>query len=81
VPMRVIAKKRCRVMVEPSEKGERAALNPNLSTGLNPARPSCTTHACTSTDRTISSGHGKRRLARLIGYFKCPSNRMSAWAK
>src|SRR6266480_6732426 len=33
--MRVIAKKRCRVMVEPPEKGERATLNPNLSTRLN----------------------------------------------
>jgi hypothetical protein len=28
--MRVIAKKRCRAMVEPPEKGERATLNPNL---------------------------------------------------
>jgi hypothetical protein len=35
VPMRVIAKKRCRAMVEPPEKGERATLNPNLSTRLN----------------------------------------------
>src|ERR1700738_5264377 len=34
--MRVIAKKRCRVMVEPPEKGERATLNPNLSTRLKP---------------------------------------------
>src|SRR3954454_21196305 len=34
-PMRVIAKKRCRAMVEPPEKGERATLNPNLSTRLN----------------------------------------------
>jgi hypothetical protein len=33
--MRVIAKKRCRAMVEPPEKGERANLNPNLSTSLN----------------------------------------------
>jgi len=33
--MRVIAKKRCRAMVEPPEKGERATLNPNLSTRLN----------------------------------------------
>src|SRR5437762_2699041 len=33
--MRVIAKKRCRAMVEPPEKGERATLNPNLSTKLN----------------------------------------------
>jgi hypothetical protein len=32
--MRVIAKKRCRAMVEPPEKGERATLNPNLSTRL-----------------------------------------------
>src|SRR5450631_1522321 len=30
--MRVIAKKRCRAMFEPPEKGERATLNPNLST-------------------------------------------------
>jgi hypothetical protein len=36
VPMRVIAKKRCRAMVEPPEKGERAALNPNLSTRPKP---------------------------------------------
>jgi hypothetical protein len=36
VPMRVIAKKRCRAMVEPPEKGERATLNPNLSTRLKP---------------------------------------------
>ena len=36
VPMRVIAKKRCRVMVEPPEKAERATLNPNLSTRLKP---------------------------------------------
>jgi hypothetical protein len=36
VPMRVIAKKRCRAMVEPPEKGERATLNPNLSTRLEP---------------------------------------------
>jgi len=35
MPMRVIAKKRCRAMVEPPEKGERATLNPNLSTRLN----------------------------------------------
>jgi len=35
VAMRVIAKKRCRAMFEPPEKGERAALNPNLSTRLN----------------------------------------------
>jgi hypothetical protein len=35
MPMRVIAKKRCRAMFEPPEKGERATLNPNLSTGLN----------------------------------------------
>jgi hypothetical protein len=34
VPMRVIAKKRCRAMVEPPEKGERATLNANLSTRL-----------------------------------------------
>src|SRR5712672_2078930 len=34
-PMRVIAKKRCRAMFEPPEKGERATLNPNLSTRLN----------------------------------------------
>jgi hypothetical protein len=33
--MRVIAKKRCRAMVEPPEKGERATPNPNLSTRLN----------------------------------------------
>ena len=33
--MRVIAKKRCRAMFEPPEKGERATLNPNLSTRLN----------------------------------------------
>jgi hypothetical protein len=36
MPMRVIAKKRCRAMVEPPEKGERAILNPNLSTRLKP---------------------------------------------
>jgi hypothetical protein len=36
VPMRVIAKKRCRAMVEPPEKGERATLNPNLSTRPKP---------------------------------------------
>jgi hypothetical protein len=35
VPTRVIAKKRCRAMVEPPEKGERDTLNPNLSTRLN----------------------------------------------
>ena len=35
MPMRVIAKKRCRAMVEPPEKGERATLNPNHSTRLN----------------------------------------------
>jgi hypothetical protein len=34
--MRVIAKKRCRAMFEPPEKGERATLNPNLSTRLKP---------------------------------------------
>src|SRR5450631_1582223 len=33
--MRVIAKKRCRAMFEPPEKGERATPNPNLSTRLN----------------------------------------------
>jgi len=33
--MRVIAKKRCRAMFESPEKGERATLNPNLSTRLN----------------------------------------------
>ena len=31
MPMRVIAKKRCRAMVEPPEKRERATLNPNLT--------------------------------------------------
>jgi hypothetical protein len=36
MPMRVIAKKRCRAMVEPPEKGERATLNSNLSTRLKP---------------------------------------------
>jgi hypothetical protein len=36
MPMRVIAKKRCRAMVEPPEKGERATLNLNLSTRLKP---------------------------------------------
>ena len=35
MPMRVIAKKRCRALFEPPEKGERATLNPNLSTRLN----------------------------------------------
>src|ERR1039458_5224790 len=35
MPMRVIAKKRCRAMFEPPEKGGRATLNPNLSTRLN----------------------------------------------
>ena len=35
MPMRVIAMKRCRAMFEPPEKGERATLNPNLSTRLN----------------------------------------------
>ena len=43
MPMRVIAKKRCRAMFEPPEKGERATLNPNLSTRLKstffPIRP------------------------------------------
>jgi hypothetical protein len=33
--MSVIAKKKCRAMFEPPEKGERATLNPNLSTRLN----------------------------------------------
>jgi hypothetical protein len=33
--MRVIAKKRCRAIFEPPEKGERATPNPNLSTRLN----------------------------------------------
>src|SRR6266487_7063300 len=36
MPMRVIAKKRCRAMFESPEKGERATLNPNLSTRLKP---------------------------------------------
>jgi hypothetical protein len=35
IPMSVIAKKRCRAMVEPPEKGERATLHPNHSTRLN----------------------------------------------
>ena len=35
MPMRVIAKKRCRAMFEPPEKGERTTLDPNLSTRLN----------------------------------------------
>ncbi|MEH2568585.1 hypothetical protein V1289_008212 [Bradyrhizobium sp. AZCC 2289] len=35
MPMRVIAKKRCRAMFEPPKKGEQATLNPNLSTRLN----------------------------------------------
>ena len=34
MPMRVIAKKRCRAMFEPPDKGEPATLNPNLSTRL-----------------------------------------------
>jgi hypothetical protein len=36
MPMRVIAKKMCRAMVEPPEKGERASLNPNHSARLKP---------------------------------------------
>ena len=36
MPMRVIAKKRCRAMFEPPEKGERATLNASLSTRLKP---------------------------------------------
>jgi hypothetical protein len=36
MPMRAIAKKRCRAMFEPPEKGERATLNSNLSTRLIP---------------------------------------------
>jgi hypothetical protein len=36
MPIRVIAKKRCRAMFEPPEKGERATLNPNPSTRLKP---------------------------------------------
>jgi hypothetical protein len=36
MPMRVIAKKRCHAMFEPPEKGERATLNPNLSTSPKP---------------------------------------------
>jgi hypothetical protein len=35
VAMSVIAKKRCRAMFEPPEKGERVTRNPNLSTRLN----------------------------------------------
>ncbi len=35
MPMRVIAKKKCRAMFESPETGERANLNPNLSTRLN----------------------------------------------
>jgi len=35
MPMRVIAKKRCRVLFETPEKNERATKHPNLSTGLN----------------------------------------------
>ncbi len=35
MPRRVIAKKRCRAMFEPPEKGERATPHPNLSTRLN----------------------------------------------
>ena len=36
MPMRVIAKKRCRAMFEPPEVGERATPNPNPSTRLKP---------------------------------------------
>src|SRR5882724_5901252 len=42
MPMRTIAKKRYRAMFKPPEKGERATLNPNLSTKLTyffPIRP------------------------------------------
>jgi hypothetical protein len=42
MPMRVIAKKRCRAMFEPPGKGERVTPDPNLSTRLNllfPIRP------------------------------------------
>jgi hypothetical protein len=42
MPMRVIAKKRCRAIIDLLRKGERATLNPNLSTRLNllfPIRP------------------------------------------
>jgi hypothetical protein len=38
VPIRVIAKKRCRVMVEPPERKARAAQNPTLS--IRPKPPS-----------------------------------------
>ena len=39
MPMRVIAKKSCRAMFEPPEKGQRVTLHPNLSARLNqPAR-------------------------------------------
>ena len=44
MPMRVIAKKRCRVMVEPPEKGERASLNPNLSTRAGTAAGGATSN-------------------------------------
>ena len=39
MPMRVIAKKSCRAMFEPPEKGERASRHPNLLAGLN--QPEC----------------------------------------
>jgi len=50
VPMRVIAKKSCRVMVEPPEKGAGPS-NLNLSTGPNPARPSLRPTALASAPR------------------------------
>lgn len=40
VPMSAIAKKRCRVMIGPPEKGAGRS-DPNLSTGLNPAGLAC----------------------------------------
>ena len=36
MPRRAIARKKCRVMVEPPENDERATLNSNLSTRLKP---------------------------------------------
>src|ERR1700692_1494719 len=68
MPMRVIAKKRCRAMVEPPGKGERAILNPNLSTRLNLLfSDQALGRAVNITARAPLAPSGPRLLDHLVG--------------
>ncbi len=77
MPMRVIAKKRCRAMVEPPEKGERATLNPNLSTRL---KPTLFRSGPLGGGLAIARG-GLAALSRRLGLDRRPRRSGSLWRR